>query len=127
MTDEHEERRQTIPGFTADQTWSVKQVIREAVSEGVKQGITEFQETNCFIHQKRTEAIETVVFGRTEAGVVGLDQRMASSEQDRLLIHQVMQRQEDDRKWTRRVFYSAIVVAGVGLIFNVIQLVVLGK
>jgi len=66
----------TIPGFTADQSWALEQVLERAVSKGVSSGIEAYQKRHCVEHQDKTRALERSVFGAAEDGVVGLDERM---------------------------------------------------
>jgi hypothetical protein len=70
----------TIPGFSAEQSWSMEMLIERAVSKGIAEGMASFQESNCAHHQDRTRQLETVVFGRAEQGIHGLDERMGDVE-----------------------------------------------
>jgi len=116
-----------IPGFTADQSWSLEMLIERAVSKGISEGMASFQESNCADHQARTDHLETVVFGRTESGIVGLDQRLTTQEAETKGIAKVLDGMVDDRKWFKRMVYSALFVSCVGLVFGLIQFAVLGR
>lgn len=70
----------TIPGFSTEQSWSIEMLIERAVSKGIAEGMAAFQESNCAHHQARTRQLETVVFGRAEQSIHGLDERMSDVE-----------------------------------------------
>lgn len=110
-----------IPGFTAEQSWSMEMLIERAVSKGIADGMAHFQESNCADHQARTDHLETLVFGRTERGIVGLDQRMAAQESETQALTKAIDDMVGDRKWFRRMVYSALFVSCVGLVFGLIQ------
>ncbi len=115
-----------LPGFDEQQSFTIETVVERAVTKGVQKGISGYRDEHCREHLERTVALEAVVFGRTERGIVGLDQRMSDSEKDRKALHDVIRRQEEDRRWTRRLFISAIVVASIGVVFNIVQFIALG-
>jgi hypothetical protein len=95
-----------IPGFTADQSWAIEQVLSRAVEKGVAAGIEAFQKANCSEHEKRTLALEDTVFGRAERNVVGHVQRLALAEKAILAI-------AGDLRWLKRTVAGAVVVGGV--------------
>ena len=65
-----------IPEFSATQKWVIEVVAEKAADKAVEK----FFINGCPMPCRRVEDVETVVFGRTEKGIVGLDQRMASVE-----------------------------------------------
>jgi hypothetical protein len=67
----------SIPGFTDDQTWALKQVVKDGVAEGIAEA---FKDPRCPRACERVDAIESVVFGRAEKKVVGMDERLRSVE-----------------------------------------------
>ena len=105
-------------------------IIGEAAEESAcraAQKTAELVGNACKTHTERTASLEAVVFGRTELGVVGIDQRMAESERDRKDIRDEMKAMNDDRVWFRRLVYSSIFIGIVGLAIGLVQFVIIGR
>lgn len=105
---------ESIPGFTEEQSWAIERVLERAVSKGVAAGIAAYQRGNCDEHRDHTERLETAVFGRTEEGVVGLDQRMA-------LVEKALGALSDSALWFKRTAAGALIVGGCGFAVWVIE------
>jgi hypothetical protein len=113
-------RRNPFPSLNDTEYELFLTTIERVVGASVKAAMQEFRADNCAKHIKRTDHLEAVVFGRTEAGVVGLDQRTA-------IIEGFMQRLDDDRVWFKRMVYSAFATAIVGVLIGVVQFVIIGR
>ena len=70
----------TIPGFTEEQTWVIEKVVEMAVSRGVEEGMKAYRQDHCASHEERTYSLEAALFGRTELGLIGLDDRLRAAE-----------------------------------------------
>jgi hypothetical protein len=66
----------TIPGFTPEQSWVIRQVAREAAREAVN----EFSKRECTLSCPRMDNVEATVFGSSERSLVGLDDRVRQLE-----------------------------------------------
>ena len=95
-----------IPGFTADQSWAIEQVLSRAVEKGVAAGIEAFQKANCAEHERRTSRLEDTVLGSVEKNIVGHVQRMLLAEKAIVAI-------AGDLRWLKRTVAGAVVVGGV--------------
>lgn len=69
-------RRNPFAGFSDAEYLLFRAQMREEARQGAEEAITAHFGRFCTEHRERTESLETVVFGRRERGVVGLDQRM---------------------------------------------------
>lgn len=101
MSDETEDRGSLFAGLSRRD----ERVLRLVVRDEVRGALKEVVDGDCIRACPRVESIETVVFGRSETGVVGLDERVRTIEsyvadQKRLL-------------WLVR---GALVTAGVSIV-----------
>jgi len=112
-------RRNPFPAFTDTEYELFMATIREEARNGARSAIAEHLDDYCKQHRERTENIEAVVFGRAERGIVGLDQRMARAEE-------TVTAWADDRQWFKRMVYTAVVTAVVGVIIAVVPILLNG-
>jgi hypothetical protein len=75
---------------------------------------------------KRTTNLEGCVFGRTEVGIRGLDQRVATNETSITDLRASLNVWNEDRRWLKRAVYSALIVAAVSLAVGLVQFALLG-
>lgn len=101
---------QTFPSLTPTEAALLMTRIEEGARRGAEQAIKAYLEVNCRQHIKRTEGLEAVVFGRTEDGKCGLDERVHT-------LERMVQDWNDDRRWLKRAVLSALIVAVTGLLF----------
>ena len=113
-------RRNPFPSFTDTEYELFMATIREEARIGASSAISAHLTGFCDEHRERTEHVEAVVFGRSERGIVGLDQRVAN-------VEGVMERWDDDRVWFKRMVYSALTVAVIGVAIGLIQFALLGR
>jgi len=98
MTEHHT----PIPGFTSEQSWALVKVADEAA----ERAIAKMRSNGCPVGGCNDRvALEAVVFGRAEAGVVGLDSRVADLERMAANLRRVM--------W---IAVSALVTSVIGLV-----------
>jgi len=117
---EPRDKSNPFPAFSNTEYELFRAMIREEARKGAESAIGNHLQDFCAQHRQRTEDVETVVFGRTERGIVGLDQRTAQMER-------VITEWEDERKWFKRMLYAAITVAVIGLIVTLVQFWILGN
>jgi len=113
-------RRNPFPAFSDTEYELFRAQMREEARLGAEAAITAHLGEFCAGHRERTEHLEACVFGRTEKGIVGLDNRVLS-------LEGTVHTWEDDRKWFKRMLYGALTVATIGLLVAVAQVIVLGK
>lgn len=92
---------QQIPGFTPDQTWALKQVVKAGVAEGVAEAL---KDPRCPRPCENVNALRTTVFGSPDDKVIGLDERMRSVEKSLGYAAKAL--------W---IAIGALIVAGVGV------------
>jgi len=114
MTDEAPKRRNPFPAFSDTEYELFMATIRHEARTGAELAITAHLGGFCQDHRERTEALEAVVFGRSERGIVGLDNRTAQMER-------VVTEWEDERTWFKRMLYGALSVAVVGLLITIVE------
>lgn len=85
MNDEQGTDMSVLPGFTPEQTWVLNTIADKAAQRAIEQ----FAKRDCVLVCPRMDAVEMVTFGRTERGVVGLDQRMAAVERTLATLRRV--------------------------------------
>jgi hypothetical protein len=93
-----------IPGFTAAQSWALT-VVAERAAEAA---VSRLLQRDCQLPCPRMAAVETVVFGRAESGVVGLDERIGANER-------ALSRLGESIVWLRRAAIGACITAGAYL------------
>lgn len=103
----------SIPGFTAEQKWVIEQVADAAA----ERAIAKLRENGCPVSgcSERGE-LQAVVFGRAEAGIVGLDERVATLERTNATLRRVT--------W---MAVSGVVLGVIGLVFALVQLAITGS
>lgn len=69
-------RRNPFPSLTDTEYELFRAQMREEARRGAEAAITAHLKDFCQDHIARMDALEAVVFGRRERGIVGLDQRM---------------------------------------------------
>lgn len=107
----------TMPGFTPEQEWSLHQVVREGVREGVSDAL---KDPRCPRPCESMDALQAVVFGRTEKGIVGLDQRTDHNERQ---LTELL----DSIVWFKRLLYGALASGTVALLFTLVQFAFTGR
>ena len=65
-----------IPGFDAGQSFALRTIAREAARAAVE----EYSRKECTLVCPRMDSVETVLFGRSEQNIVGLDDRVRQLE-----------------------------------------------
>lgn len=73
-------RRNPFPSLNDTEYELLMEKIESAAERGADKAVDRFVQSNCLRHEERTEHVETAVFGRSESGIVGLDERMRSVE-----------------------------------------------
>lgn len=107
----------TMPGFTPEQEWALKQVVKEGVREGVADAL---KDPRCPRPCEDVDALQSVVFGRTEKGIVGLDQRTDRNERQLTeLLESIV--------WFKRLLYGALASGSVALLATLIQFAFTGR
>ena len=66
----------TLPGFDATQSYVIESMADKIAAKIIEQ----LRTTDCSVPCTRMDAVEVAVFGRAEAGVIGLCERMHISE-----------------------------------------------
>jgi N6-adenosine-specific RNA methylase IME4 len=59
-----------------------KSMIREEARKGAETAIGDHLQDFCAQHRHRTEALETAIFGRREAGIIGMDEAIDMLKED---------------------------------------------
>lgn len=95
-----------IPGFTKEQSWAMNVVAEHAADRA----IAKLQKGPCPVECTSMDAVQTVVFGRTERGISGLDSRVADLERAMANLKRVT--------W---VAVSALIASVIGLIITLAQ------
>ena len=101
-------RKQTVPGFTPEQSWAMDVVAERAATRVVEK----FTASGCPFPC----SVRTVVLGSSETGVVGLDDRVRSLETFTNRINRIT--------W---VAVSGVVLAVIGIIATLVQVALIGK
>jgi hypothetical protein len=120
MSDTEPKRLNPFPAFSDTEYELFMATIRHEARCGAEAAISAHLSGFCEEHRQRTEALEAVVFGRAERGILGLDSRT-------LAMEHVIVEWEDERKWFKRMLYGALTVAVFGLIITVTQILIVGK
>lgn len=112
-----------VPGFDAQQSFGLRTVAQEAA----RAALTEFRAGGCRVDCKEMTDVRRALFGASEDGVVGLDQRMAENE--KAIAENTKQVGElvGSIVWFRRLVYSGIVLAVIGIGAAVVQAAAIGK
>ena len=115
-----ERRRNPFPSLNDTEYELLMEKIERAASAGAQKAIQQYLATSCEGHQERTEHLESTVFGRREAGVVGMDETLARHERQLAeLLESIV--------WFKRLVYGATVSALVALLFAIAQLALTGR
>lgn len=101
---------QTFPSLTPTEAALLMTRIEEGARRGAETAIRAYLQVNCVAHEKRTTAMEVVVFGRSEEGKCGLDERVHT-------LERMVAEWNDDRRWLKRAVLSALILAVTGLLF----------
>jgi len=113
-------RRNPFPSMNDTEYELFLLTVESAVAKGVAVAMTAYRQENCADHENRTEALETVTFGKAEKGVTGLDQRVENN--DRRITELI-----DSINWFKKLVYGAFITAFVGLAVGIIQFAIIGK
>jgi len=93
-----------VPGFSAEQTWALRRLIREEVHEGIKLALAD---PNCPRPCDKVADLELNVYGNGSAGLKG---RMTALEE-----------QVSGLVWLSRTTLAAAIVAVVGVIAQALR------
>jgi hypothetical protein len=116
-----------IPGFDPQQSVTLRALMREQADASAERAVTAFVAGGCRVNCREMSDVHRVVFGASEDGVVGLDQRMADAEKSQKDVRAEIQEMRDDRRWFKRLVYSSLFVGLVGLVYAIAQTVIIGK
>jgi hypothetical protein len=120
-------RRNPFPSLNETEYALFMATLREEVRAGVTAAMDKYQKANCIPHQEDTAHLKIAVFGQRENGIVGLDEMADRNRRDIEAIQADLAAMADDRKWFKRMVYSALFVAVVGLVIGLVQFAILGK
>jgi|GEM_PF-4038957 len=101
-------RRAPIPGFTVEQSWAL-QVVADAAA---KAAVQELIKSGCPFACDDMAAVKTVVFGRSEAGIKGLDDRVATNERS-------ITRLESSKRWMLDRIVAPVLVAVIASVVSI--------
>ena len=109
---------QTFPSLTPTEATLLMTRIEEGARRGAEQAIKAYLQSNCRDHIKRTEGLEAAMFGRTETGLCGLDERVHT-------LERLLSQWDDDWRWFKRFMWTALIGVSTALgiaLFNLITL-----
>jgi hypothetical protein len=109
-------RRNPFPSLNDTEYELFLLTIEKCVAAGVASAMDKYQKSNCLPHVVDTDHLKAAVFGATESGVIGLDDRVGSLERAMATLSRVT--------W---VAVSAFIVAFTGLLVGLIQFAIIGK
>lgn len=72
-------RRNPFPSMTETEYQLFLLTVEKRVEAGVTRAMVAYRHDNCGPHLESTDHLKTVVFGSSERGIVGLDQRVAEN------------------------------------------------
>jgi hypothetical protein len=108
----HDRRRNPFPSLNDTEYALFLATIRDEARTGVEEAL----QRDCVRVCPRIEAVESVVFGASERGVIGLDDRMRAVEGAVTTLRRVT--------W---LAVGALITGGIGLLIGLIQFAVLGR
>lgn len=108
-----------FPSLNQTEYALLRLIVREEVTAGVRAAMDAYNEAHCDEHKDATAALERVVFGSAENGIVGIDEQIKAHERQ---IGDLL----DSIKWAKRMVYSALFVGVVGLVVTLLQATVVG-
>ena len=105
----------------------LRAVMREQSDASADKAVEKYaraQQAHCGTHLLRTTNLESVVFGRSETGFRGLDERMDAAEKRAKEIASFLDQWSDDRRALKRAVVAAVLSAAGSLLVAVIVLLV---
>ncbi len=94
-------------------------IVAEQAAERV---VAKLRESGCPVDGcAERGSLETVVFGKTEKNIVGLDQRVADVEREIKQLRDTQLELAASNTWMRRLFFSTVAVAIISLLGNLVQ------
>jgi len=121
--EDHEEGHAVndFPSITPTESALFHALIKQTAQEAAERAVEKLQGTHCVVQNNRISSLEGCVFGRSEHGVRGLDERMSNAEHSQKSLQDSIQKWEEDRRWLKRTVYAAVIVAVIGLAVGLLQ------
>lgn len=132
MTDEArgisgDRRRNPFPSLNDTEYELFLLTVEKCVAAGVEKAMVNYRQDNCGPHLTSTEHLKTTVFGSTERGIVGLDQRMSENEKlatDNATAISDLLGVFAKFRW---IIYTGVLLALIGIIAAIVQAAIIGK
>jgi len=109
-------RRNPFPSMNDTEYELFLLTIEKSVNKGVSEAMAKYRQNSCEPHVTSTGHLNTAVFGSTEHGIIGLDDRVSSLERAMATLSRVT--------W---IAVSAFIVAFIGLLVGIIQFAIVGR